>query len=682
MKKYLIAMLLGLVLILALATTIALADNGPHGGFAANTDACAGCHRLHSAQVGSNELLKASDVEALCESCHGATGTGAYTNVVDGVYKTGGTEGLDGGSLLAGGFDNASMTTAWTGKTDFDPDIEVTSKATTSKHNVGASGTIWGSGANNSANGSLVLECTSCHDPHGTAGWDVSTTPDTRVASYRLLRWQPSGSNGFTAPAGTNNWSGGAFPSNDASTPVSGWLVPDNYATIGTEWYTIGQETLNGSGPFAAGDYNNGNANNTYQPFNTTSDLIQNYIPAAINEAYFCAQCHDRYFNNSRLRNDTDASLFCGAPYDNMYSNGVLLPLKAPVAGLHPTDPDRCIPVLDSTTGALLSWGDSGSSGDTVYTYRHTSGDIRVSTDGTNAAGAGTSVSRACAACHVAHGTSSNPDPAPGNGVDAGTAGVGSLAGGSILLRMDGRTVCLRCHASSVNFTTTTGGTYDTPVVTSVDVASGTEAGGTTVIVTGSNFYGTGGVGVSSVQFGSFTSYSMVPLLGSTKGTCQQLSDTQVKCLTAPVSITANTSVKISVTITGSKKGTSGGNLFTFNNDVTPGTVTNVAPNTGSRTGGTPFTITGTGFYGGGSSSIISAVNMTLFTDSTKKVSYSMVTVAPTWGQCQVTSDTTMVCVSKTTTTAAGWYKVVVSFAPGGDVAFGDGSTTGFNYTP
>jgi len=697
MKKYLIALVLGLVLLLALVTTVALADNGPHGGFAANTDACAGCHRLHSAQVGSNELLQATNVEALCESCHGASGTGAYTDVVDGVYKAGGTEGgttLGTNSLLAGGFDFAAMTTAWTGKTDFDGTILVSSNPTTSKHNVGvSSSTIWGSGANNSPNGTMELECTSCHDPHGTAGWDTSTTPDTRVATYRLLRWQPSGSNGFTAPATNNNWSGGAFPSNDATTPVSGWTVPDNFATLGSEWYTIGAETLNGSGPFAAGDYNNGNANNTYQPYSTKSSSIQNYIPAAINVAYFCAQCHDRYFNGSRLRNGTDASLYCGAPYANMTSNGVALPLYADADGLVPfVHPDplkatRCEAVTDATTGALLSWGDIGDSGDLVYKFRHTSGDIRQSTDGTTASGAGTSVSRSCVACHVAHGTSAVSDPQPGNGVNADTAGVGSLAGGSVLMRMDGRTICLRCHASSVNFTTTTTGIYLTPTVTGASPVSGTEAGGTTVQVTGTNFYGTGGVGVSGVSFG-LASYSMVPLLGTlingtTQGTCQQISSTRVDCITKAVSITSASAVKISVTITGSVKGTSAGNLYTFNNDVVgAGTVTNVSPSTGPKAGGTAFTITGTGFYGGGSASIISVITMKLASDITKTVGYSMVLVAPTWGQCQVTSDTTMLCVSKTTTTAAGWYNVVVSFAPGGDVSFGDGSTTGFNYTP
>jgi cytochrome c553 len=260
------------------------------------------------------------------------------------------------------------------------------------------------------------------------------------VASYRLLRWQPSGSSGFTAPTAIVNWSGGAFPTNDASTPVSGWLVPDNFA--GSEWYTIGT-----TGAFAAGDYNAGNANNVYQPTNNgvTPAVPFNYVPAAVNTAYFCAQCHDRYFNNSRLRNNTDISGYCGKPTSSTSTLNV--PIYDDVDGkepwIHPVDPVRCLPVVNATN-QLTGWGDDGSSGDNIYMYRHSSGDIRASMDGTVSPGAGTSVSRTCVACHVAHGTSAQ--------MSAFAAGETLAANSSVLLRMDNRSICLRCHASAVNF--------------------------------------------------------------------------------------------------------------------------------------------------------------------------------------------------------------------------------------
>lgn len=456
MKKILLALAICSLFVFALITTV-MADNGPHGSFTASTDACAGCHRVHTAQYGSNSLLVA-DPEALCLSCH--DGLGAGTNVEDGVYSQAGSdvytgtpngavEGTDGASLFGGGFVNALMATTWSGAATANPAFNATSKPTTSHHDLGTSGTVWGSGANNSVAGTYVLECTSCHDPHGTAGWlngPVTTppTPATRVASYRLLRWQPQGSAGFTAPTTAVNWSGGAFPSNNlASGATTGWLVPDNFAALGSEWYTIGTTAA-----FAVGDYNAGNANNVYNVKNPTAAGTNTYIPAAVNTAFFCAQCHDRYFNNSRLRNNTDASVYCGAPVAGVVVNGVTLTVYPDADGvapwIHPVDPIRCEAVVSATTGLLTGWGDNGPSGDNTYMYRHSSGDIRLSMDGTTAAGAGTSVSRSCVACHVAHGTTAEA---------TALAASATLAHDSALLRMDNRAICLRCHASSVNFT-------------------------------------------------------------------------------------------------------------------------------------------------------------------------------------------------------------------------------------
>jgi predicted CXXCH cytochrome family protein len=448
MKKLLLAVVLGLLLVAAF-TTLALADNGPHGGFTATTDACASCHRAHSAQYGSNALLIMAP-DLLCLSCH--DGSGAGTNVVDGVYSQAGSdahtgvagsvvEGTDGASLFGGGFDFALMATAWSGAVTANPAFDAVSRPTTSHHNYdGTVGTVWGSGANGSVNATYALECVSCHDPHGTAGYVPNTA--TKVASYRILRFQPSGSGGFTAPATSVNWSGGAFPNNGGAT--TGWTVPDNFATNGTEWYTIGT-----AGAFAAGDYNAGNANNVYNLKNATASEASTYIPAAVNVAYFCAQCHDRYFNNSRLRNNTDASVYCGSPVAGTVVNGVTLTQYAPVGGVHPVDPARCEPVY---TGAVITgWGDNGPSGDTTYMYRHSSGDIRTSMDGTAAAGSGATVSRSCVACHVSHGTTAQMTAFASDATLAAVAG--NDVNNSVLLRMDNRSVCLRCHATTVNFT-------------------------------------------------------------------------------------------------------------------------------------------------------------------------------------------------------------------------------------
>jgi predicted CXXCH cytochrome family protein len=474
MKKLLFALVLGLMLVLALAT-VAMADNGPHGGFTATTDACASCHRAHSAQFGSNGLL-VLDPEALCLSCH--NGDGAGTNVQDGVYTQAGSnvatggganahvEGVDGGSLFGGGFSNALMATTWSGAATANPAYNAVSKTTTSSHDLAVAGTVWGSGAVNTPNGSLILECTSCHTPHGKDGFTNATTQTTvcnavlaatsptteactvKVATYRLLRWQPQGSGGFTAPATNVNWSGGAFP---VSGTTSGWTVPDNFTTNGQEWYTIGT-----TGAFAVGDYNAGNANNVYSvknPAATGVGGVTTYIPAGVDVAMFCAQCHDRYFNNSRLRNNTDVSMFCGSPLNATtppYTGSPLfLPYLPDADGvapyIHPVDPVRCQAVVSTTTGLITGWGDNGDSGDTTYMFRHASGDIRISSDGSTNAGTGATISRSCVACHVSHGTTA--------AMTTPLASNASLVTGSALLRMDNRSICLRCHANTVNFT-------------------------------------------------------------------------------------------------------------------------------------------------------------------------------------------------------------------------------------
>lgn len=490
MKKLLIASVITLVLLLAAFVTV-FADNGPHGSFAATTDACAGCHRAHSAQVGSNSLLVKANAETLCLSCH--DGSGAGTDVVNGVYH-GTSEGTNGGSLLAGGFDNALMATAWSGKFTPDAAYNATSRATTSAHSLGLQGIVYGSGAVNATEATMTLECTSCHDPHGNGGFQMTanvatppavstatstaptntsygtwTSSTTKVATYRLLRYQPQGSGGFTAPA-ASNWSGGAFP---ASGTTTGWTVPDGIATLGAEWYTIGNSGTANNRSFAAGDYNPGSATYAYN-----IDGTHNYVTSATNVAYFCAQCHDRYFANTRLRNAEDVSAYCGSP---LYAGGTE-PASGAASGLyigniqlnyypdatksapwiHPVNATRCEPVVDPSTGAITAWGDSGSTGDTVHTYMHSSGDVlRTSVDGAavtipsgsnpNPITAPTSVGRTCVACHVAHGTAAQMTTMAGQAnqvyKQAGTAS-------SVLLRMDNRSLCLRCHGSNVGFTT------------------------------------------------------------------------------------------------------------------------------------------------------------------------------------------------------------------------------------
>jgi predicted CXXCH cytochrome family protein len=183
-----VCFLVGCIVVAAVFATagIASADGGPHEGtFGLTTDACAGCHRAHTAQAA--KLLKDSSQYDLCMSCH-ADGVGADTNVADGTYY-GTTAGDNGYGLRGGGFTTALMNTAM-GDVGTTFDEDGTPVAITSKHTIGDASTIawgaWVSGdANDSKGKTMTLECGSCHNPHGNG-------------HYRILKSQPGAPSGMT----------------------------------------------------------------------------------------------------------------------------------------------------------------------------------------------------------------------------------------------------------------------------------------------------------------------------------------------------------------------------------------------------------------------------------------------------------------------------------------------------
>jgi len=169
MRKYLfvLVLVLAVALVLAFAGSVS-ANGGPHGGYTATTDACAGCHRAHTA-VGPNLLVQTSTY-ALCISCHGSTGSGADSNVIDGIWlegrnasdTTGDANTAINASLLGGGFSFYNTI------------------ATTSSHDMtGAGNTLlaWGNGATNRgtqvAISGVQFNCASCHDPHGSPNYRI-----------------------------------------------------------------------------------------------------------------------------------------------------------------------------------------------------------------------------------------------------------------------------------------------------------------------------------------------------------------------------------------------------------------------------------------------------------------------------------------------------------------------------
>jgi predicted CXXCH cytochrome family protein len=450
MKKLLIAVVLGLVLVFALATT-ALADNGPHGNFQASTDACASCHRAHSAQ-GKDFLLISSDIYTLCTNCH--DGTGAYTNVVQGIYMGTaigtlsapyGTQGDANVGLFGGGFEQAAMTTARGLLNGYDASVAAPTPINVTSHHdvVGGAGPLWGAGVINTTTDtshatSYTLECTSCHDPHGKAGKATmpvagSTKPPTvsnngtPIATYRLLRYQPEGSNGYQITTGSSAayWVKAGITDATAGAGSSGVLINDipNYylpTVTASYWYTINSDSavdpsvqayshragtpwwsyVNNKGDYAGRSYiytrpafvvvagtASGAGSQLSCAMSATGAALDtscayagalkfnNTTPMA-NMSFWCATCHDRYIAGSDARSNTE--------------------------------------------------------GDAVYKFRH-------STNG----------SAGCVNCHTAHGATSTMTPLAAADTLNTAAG---LTGNTNMLKLDNRGLCADCHGYDVGF--------------------------------------------------------------------------------------------------------------------------------------------------------------------------------------------------------------------------------------
>jgi hypothetical protein len=402
-KTAILLVLAATALTVVLVPTVALANMGPHGGYLADTDACAECHRAHTApssvtwtdnqggQKSALLLTGAASMEDFCLACHDNTSQGADTNVLDGLYE--GT--LYGGetttTLLGGPFGRIDPSVGHQGALYAPGGMAVTSthltngkswgaygggtfgsKSTASQDASGDAVTLLGTGAK------IVMDCSSCHDPHGTS-------------NYRLLKAVVYGVNV------------GGYGPGPASLPTP---------------FVISREKGFPQGGFALHTKYSG-----YEPDYTVAKyaVAPDGSDASKGMSGWCAGCHTTYMAKESTYNAGD-----GYGYVVRHRH----PINVPMSN------------FGGPTSVVVT--------NTLLPFAHI--------DGFDA-GLGTGVTDnkpgdwiECLTCHNAHGASTVmtgwanvADPANDLRVNTGTGGT-PPTNDSALLKMDSRGVCEACH--------------------------------------------------------------------------------------------------------------------------------------------------------------------------------------------------------------------------------------------
>ena len=98
LSKVLLIVGLSLALVMSLGSAALAATNNPHGNYTANTNACAMCHKTHTAS--SPRLLgfqatytgsesSPNETYKICLYCHGTAASGSIYNIQDGIIEEG-----------------------------------------------------------------------------------------------------------------------------------------------------------------------------------------------------------------------------------------------------------------------------------------------------------------------------------------------------------------------------------------------------------------------------------------------------------------------------------------------------------------------------------------------------------------------------------------------------------------
>ncbi|KAF0208806.1 MAG: hypothetical protein FD171_447 [Actinobacteria bacterium] len=211
-KRFLLVAVFAVAVAVLLAPGVAFANYSIHGSYTMSTDACAGCHRAHTAassitwtrndgSTGGSALLlgTSTSTDDFCYTCHGTAMLGADTNVFDGKFEADSGLNSAGQNLNGGGFNPAMF-----------PTQHYPNNTTWVAYGGGTTGR---SGIISTGGEQVVIGCTVCHDVHGSS-------------NYRLLK---DVVNGVTVGGYTgDSYNPTPTPwviSSEPGYPTTGWLL-------------------------------------------------------------------------------------------------------------------------------------------------------------------------------------------------------------------------------------------------------------------------------------------------------------------------------------------------------------------------------------------------------------------------------------------------------------------------
>ncbi len=447
MKKLSFVLALAFALVLLFGGA-AHANFGPHGGYATDTDSCAGCHRAHTSfssitwrDPGGNDhsaLLVSSATTLLefCYACHGDDAPGAATNVEAGLFDAGPTSGVGsppgsyayvsastfGAPLNGGGFREAAYTVENSNTVIFG--------TATSVHDMergAATDPMWGDGF--SAPAGTNNTCTSCHDVHGSS-------------NYRLLKELVNGNIVGGYVGATGDVPNPVVISNEANYPVGGWLKHDPGAVQMSTYlpnYTSAEYKYNGIAP-------------ALDPVGGPNPFAGQHLSIST----WCAACHEEYDDRGAAVGSTE--FYDYGAYEQSAMSGTVTNGQTQTDGAGATIGNRARHRHPVNISLAIGVGPARALQQEVITS-----DVLPLEDGPDANNGDwtTDDYLGCLTCHRAHGTASTMTGwaearyvtnasavvtwMPEKLAQPTTSGVNPNFS-SAILRTNNRGVCERCH--------------------------------------------------------------------------------------------------------------------------------------------------------------------------------------------------------------------------------------------